>query len=90
MKTMKGADIAHLVKEQLTELTGLKAGTVSGLMKDGEAWDVTLEMIELSRIPSAQDVLATYSCNVDLQGNLVSYKRTRRYLRGAAEVMEAE
>jgi len=82
---MKGSEIARLAKEQLSDLTGLKAGTVSGMSRDGDIWNITVEMIEMTRIPTAQDVLATYECKVSADGNLESYKRTRRYLRGDAQ-----
>jgi hypothetical protein len=39
-------------------------------------------MIELKRLPDATDVLATYEVVLDEEGNLLSYQRIRRYLRG--------
>lgn len=80
--------IAQRAKEQLAQLTGLKPDTVSALSKDEQGWHVTVELVEMKRIPTATDVLASYQALLDDEGNLLSYQRTRRYLRG--EVMEQE
>jgi len=81
-----GSEIAQRAKEHLAQLTGLKPDTVSALGKDDEGWHVAVELIEMRRIPDSSDMLATYEALLDDQGNLVSYRRTRRYCRG--EVME--
>ena len=78
---MIGTQIAQLAKEQLVELTGLKADTVSSMCKGEEGWRVNVDMVQLGRIPNASDVLATYETLLDEQGNLLSYQRTRRYTR---------
>jgi len=85
---MTGPEIAQRAKEQLAQLTGLKPDTVSGLSRDEEGWHVTVELIELKRIPEATDVLASYETLLDDEGNLISYQRTKRYLR--QELMEQE
>ena len=84
-RSLNGADIAAMAKEQLTALTGLSANTVSGLYKDDNGWHVILDMVELRRIPASSDVLATYDVVLDMDGGIVSYRRTRRYYRGSAE-----
>ena len=84
-RALNGADIAGMAKEQMTALTGLTANTVSGLCKDENGWHVVLDMVELRRIPSSSDVLATYDVVLDAEGNLISYRRTRRYYRGSTE-----
>jgi hypothetical protein len=85
---MTGPEIAQQAKEQLAQLTGLKPYTVSSLSKGEEGWRVTVELIELKRIPEATDVLASYETLLDDEGNLLSYQRTKRYYR--AEIMELE
>jgi len=62
--------------------------TVSSLRRDEEGWHIAVELIELKRIPEATDVLATYETLLDDAGNLISYERTKRYLR--QELMEQE
>ena len=83
-----GVEIARRAKEQLAELTGLKSDTVSGLKKEADGWHVTLEMIEMRRIPDTSDMLGSYAALLDEEGNLTDYRRTRRYLRGATMTEE--
>ena len=83
---MKPSEVARGAKEQLTALTGLDAVTVSGLDKVEAGWSVTVEMLELKKIPESTDVLGSYETVVDDDGNLLSYRRTLRYRR--SDVME--
>jgi hypothetical protein len=72
-------------KDQLALLTGYKAESISGMQWNGDSWNLTVELLELKRIPNTGDVLATYEVAVDNVGNLITYQRTRRYLRGQME-----
>ncbi len=83
---LTGLQIVNMAKEQITMLTGLSSSTVSGLFKDEKGWHVVLDLVELRRIPSSSDVLATYDVLLDPHGTLLSYRRTRRYYRGSTEV----
>ncbi len=83
---MKPSEVALRAKEHLTALTGLDALTVSALDKVEAGWSVTVEMLELKKIPDSHDVLGSYECVVDEDGNLLSYKRTLRYRR--SDVMD--
>jgi len=83
---MMPSEAALRAKEQLAALTGLDALTVSGLDKVEAGWSVTVEMLELKKIPESTDVLGSYECVVDDDCNLLSYKRTLRYRR--SDVMD--
>jgi len=48
-----------------------------------DGWYVGVEVIEDRRIPSSTDILATYEVEIDENGELLSYRRVRRYSRGA-------
>ena len=85
---MTGLQIAERAKEQIIQITGLKAHTVSGFTKDEHGWRVIVEMVEMERIPKSRDILATYETRLDDEGNLLSYERTQRYLR--EQTMEKE
>lgn len=78
---MSGYEITQLAKKEIAQLTGLDPDRVSGLRRDGESWLVTVDMVELKRIPNSTDLLGTYEALVDGQGNLITYKRIRRYRR---------
>ena len=79
---MTGAQIVQLSKDQLTQLTGYPPETVSKLAKVDDSWHVTVDMLEMKRIPPPADILAAYDVVLDGDGNVVSYIRTRRYSRG--------
>jgi len=79
---MTGREIAERTREQLAKVTSLEPGIVSAVSKEkNDGWRVSVDMVELRRIPNTTDVLAVYQAVADDEGNLVSYKRTRRYLR---------
>jgi hypothetical protein len=82
---LSGPAVVQLAKEQLTQLTGFKADTVSQMRRDEHGWLITVELVEMRRIPDTSDMLATYEARFDEQGTLLTYQRTRRYLRGQAE-----
>jgi len=42
---------------------------------------VTLELLELPRIPDTTSLLGTYEATLDADGNLVDARRVRRYPR---------
>lgn len=44
-----------------------------------------VDVVELERIPSSTDVIATYRVDLDTQGSITGYERLRRYTRGATD-----
>lgn len=84
-RELGGMEIVAKAKEQIIALTGLTSSTVSGLYRDEQGWHVILDMVELRRIPASSDVLANYDVLLDGDGNLLSYRRTRRFYRGSTE-----
>jgi hypothetical protein len=78
-------DLTRRALETVAELTGYKPEGVSAFQWDGESWLVTIDAVELQRIPNTTDVMASYVVQLDDGGGLLGYKRTRRYVRGAAE-----
>jgi hypothetical protein len=71
--------------EQMAQLTGRQIEGVLGLERQDEGWVVTLEVVELRRIPDSTDVLGSYAVAVDKRGELQEYRRTRRYYRSQVE-----
>jgi hypothetical protein len=80
----KPKEIAARAVEQMQELLGKPIEGVTGLAKDGDEWTVTLEVVELERIPNTTDVLGSYEVKLDADGELTGAERTRRYPRGEA------
>jgi Gas vesicle synthesis protein GvpO len=66
---------------QLQGLTGRQIEAVLGIEKDGREWSVTVEVLELERVPNTTDVLGNYEVRLDGKGEIASVRRTRRYLR---------
>lgn len=67
------------------DLTGKDAEGVTGVEPAEDGWVVTVEVVEDRRIPSSTDVLAAYEIEMALDGDLVSYRRVRRYPRGRGD-----
>ena len=78
-------DVVRRATEQLEAVMGRPADSVSGFVRDGDAWRVTVEVVELQRIPPSTDVLGSYDVQLDGEGNLAGYERTRRYVRSQAD-----
>jgi hypothetical protein len=84
-KRLSGAQLAQRARSELSEITGLEAESVTSLEKAGDGkWRVTVELLELSRIPETDDVLGSYVAELDDGGELLGYRRRRRYARSQA------
>ena len=70
--------------QQVQELIGRPIEGVTGMEKDGSEWRVTLEVVELERIPNTTDVLGQYEITLDKDGEVTGAQRTRRYHRAEA------
>ena len=70
--------------EQVQDLIGRPVESVTGMTKDGNEWTVTLEVLELERVPNTTDVLGKYEVTVDKDGDVTGAQRTRRYHRAEA------
>ena len=79
---LSASELSAAALTTVEELTGYDAEAVTGLEWDGEYWRVTVEALELARIPNTTDVLGEYEIQLDQGGTLHGYRRTRRYLRG--------
>jgi hypothetical protein len=81
---VKPAELAKSARRQVAELTGRLPESVLGLRRDDDGWKVTVEVVELSRVPNSTDLLGCYVVTLDDEGELVGYERVRRYQRGQA------
>ncbi|HZB97739.1 MAG TPA: gas vesicle protein [Candidatus Sulfotelmatobacter sp.] len=84
---LSGAQAARQARDELADITGLKPEAVTSLERseDGGTWWVTVELLELSRVPETDDLLGSYEAELDESGELVSYRRVRRYARSQAQ-----
>ena len=77
-------EIAREAAQQVQELIGRPVEAVTGVEKNGREWNVTLEVLELERVPTTTDVLGRYEVTLDKNGEVTSARRTRRYPRAEA------
>ena len=69
---------------QLRQVFGAEPESVSSFGRTRDGWRVTLEVVEVRRIPETTDVLASYEVELDENGDLIAFERVRRYQRSEA------
>jgi hypothetical protein len=79
---MTALDVATRAREQIQRLLGKPVEAVLGIDRDRGSWVVTVQAVELERIPNTTDVLGEYEALLDRNGEVTSYRRTHRYHRG--------
>lgn len=82
---VRAPDAVKQAIQQLRELTGRPVEGVLGVQRDDDGWVVTVEVVELRRVPDSTDVLGSYAVAVDSRGELQEYRRTHRYYRSQVE-----
>jgi len=75
-------------REQLEALLERPVESVSTFERTDDGWLVTLEVVEVSRVPESTDVLASYEMELDEDRNLRRYGRVHRYQRSQADRVE--
>lgn len=78
-------DAVQRVREDFSSLLGRPIAAVLGVQRDGDGWEVTVQVVELARVPSTTDVLGAYLVMLDGEGELAGYGRPRRYTRSQAD-----
>ena len=73
---------ARLATKNVVEFTGRELENVVAIERRDGDWYVDVEVVESHRIPDSTDILAIYQVCLDRSGDLLSYRRTRRYSRG--------
>lgn len=76
------AQALRLASGQLAELLQCEPDSVSSVKATGQGWKADVEVVEVERVPETTSVMGTYHVELDGQGNLLGYERTRRYARG--------
>jgi Gas vesicle synthesis protein GvpO len=85
---MTAGEAAKAALREIAQLTAKEPEGVTGVERTEDGWTVGIELVEDQRIPSSADILATYEATIDADGELVSYRRVRRYARGRADAEE--
>jgi hypothetical protein len=79
---LSASELSQAALTTVEELTGYRPEAVTGLEWDGEFWKVTVDALELERIPNTTDLIGEYELRLDESGTLHGYRRTRRFVRG--------
>jgi Gas vesicle synthesis protein GvpO len=72
-------------KAEMAELTGRWVDAVTAVERQDEGWQLTLELVELERIPASTSVIGSYNVLADRDGHVVEYARTHRYYNNRAD-----
>lgn len=83
---LSAVELARAAMTAVQELTGYgsEAATALEWDDDSDTWRVTVEVLELARVPNTTDVIGAYEVRLDPQGSLHGYRRLRRFTRGEA------
>ena len=82
---LSALEAAEQAREHLAALLGRPVEAVSGVDRDHGNWIITAQVVELARIPNTTDVLGDYEAILDKKGEVLRYRRTRRYHRGQTD-----
>ncbi|WP_440100196.1 gas vesicle protein GvpO [Streptosporangium sp. H16] len=82
--TAGAAGLRHIVS-----LTAKDTEGVTLVRRTEDGWLVEVEVVEDRHIPSSGDMLSLYQIEMDPAGDLLAYRRARRYRRGRADSGEA-
>jgi Gas vesicle synthesis protein GvpO len=77
-------ELSQAALTTVEEMTGYEPEAVTGLEWDGELWQVTVDVLELARVPNTTDMIGQYVVQLDEEGTLRGYRRTGRFQRGQA------
>jgi hypothetical protein len=92
-KTLSPLELLGRARSQMEELFGKPVESVSGFGRpedNGGGWTVTLELLELPRIPDTTSLLGTYEATLDAKGNLLDARRVRRYPRNQTDPIRGQ
>ncbi|MFB9238425.1 gas vesicle protein [Plantactinospora siamensis] len=81
-EVVSAAQAAQLGLRHITELTGREPSGVTSLEPSEDGWLVGVEVVEDRRLPSSIDLLGLYLAEIGADGELLAYRRIRRYPRG--------
>ncbi|MEW1912907.1 gas vesicle protein GvpO [Kitasatospora sp. NPDC085895] len=76
---------AAVAADDVDDLTGRTPEGITSIDRTEDGWRIGVEVLESRRVPDSADILAVYLVALDDDGDLISYRRERRYYRGRPE-----
>ncbi|WP_425953453.1 gas vesicle protein GvpO [Xylanimonas sp. McL0601] len=81
---LSAGEAARAALEQFGMLGRHHVESVVAVEHLDDGWSVVLEAVEDRHVPSTADIMAEYEVQLDEGGELMGFRRTRRYVRGRA------
>lgn len=75
-------EIIKKARAEMKSITGSDVERVCGLEPTGDGWQMQMEVVELSRTPNTQDLLALYDVQLDTDGAVTGFDRVTHRIRG--------
>ena len=83
---MSSREAIERVRREVPNVLGHTVDSIVGLERgEGKSWTVTIEVVELARVPRSTDVLGAYDVTLDANGELVGARRRGRYFRNGTD-----
>jgi hypothetical protein len=83
---LRPRELLRKARDEAAELTGKEVEAVSGFERDGDnEWLVTVEVLELERVPNTMDILASYELRLSDDGEVLGFHRRQRYHRAGQD-----
>ena len=82
------SDVAAVVdraRNHVENVLGKQAESISGISRGNGSWSVTVEVVDVHRVPDSTDILSSYEVVLDDDGDLVGLERIGRYRRSQVE-----
>jgi len=80
-----GVHYARQAMTTLAQLVGCPAEGITGIRPNNDGWVLEVEVLEVERVPETSELLASYEVEIDNDGEIVEFRRLRRYLRTQTE-----
>ena len=84
----QGGEVGKMIaraKQHVEQVLGAEPESVSGIDRSNGSWHVSVEVVQMRRVPESTDVLASYAVVLDGDGDLISLHETRRYRRSQGD-----
>ena len=77
-------DLIKKARIELKSITGSYVERVCGFEPVDDGWQMQMEVVELSRTPNTQDLLALYDVQLDSEGSVLGFDRVAHRTRGGS------
>jgi hypothetical protein len=76
---------ARRAREEFPEVSDIPVERVSAVDRTDKGWQVTLEALELRRVPETMDVIGVYEVDLNARGQVSGWRRVARFHRSQVQ-----